>query len=227
MRNIFFAVMTLTFFAKCAIPCPPDKKEGTLNFSADTRSFLPEKQKVNEMTFENTDGRQLVFVNNNPDWNKRAKIGVEILCERGDFLDKTVQSAYYDVESVHLFYVNGTSTEQHYNINIDLVFEHIGNGTKADTAFFETVTVWGQRLLNPIATGGSMLSMNTRGNDSRIPAFHKTNQSHFVADTIIANRRIQNAFVALDTVDKFKVFYTKQNGVEAFTTPIEAWIRKF
>ncbi len=227
MKNTVLSLLCAFLLIKCTIPCPPDKKIGTLNFSDETKTFFPVSQQVNDMVFENIKGEQLIFKNRNPQWNKRGKHDVETLCEKGGFLDNTVQSAYYDTESINLSYINGTNTHQQYNLDIQIGFNHLGNGSKDENAFFETVNIWGQYLLNPTASGGSYIVTNTRGNDGQIPNFYKYKRSRMIADTVIINQRIKNAFITPDSTDKLIIFYTQEKGIEAFTTPQEAWVRKF
>jgi hypothetical protein len=224
---IGFAVFFVFLISSCARPCPADENLGNINLSSSTLSFLPFSQKTNKMTFVNSDGETLEFTNNGQGEN-RFDLAVETLCERGDFLDKTVQTAEFKVQSFHYSYY---STNTDYNLNIDMTVNNAGSyGNRTDTVFYETIAVWGQRFVAPAQTGSWYLIADERGNSANITDTFRTNANHyrFVADTTLIGRHITNAYVGQnDGKNTFYIFYSKQNGIEAFTTEDgnEVWVR--
>jgi hypothetical protein len=225
--KIVFLLSTLFFF-QCARPCPADIKLGELNLSTASKSFFPAALQVQEMTFKNATGEKLTFKNNNPDWNKRTQLDVETLCQRGDFLDRTAQSSFFAGESYHL---NFDTPNKDYTIEINLTHSNIGTyGKLADTIFYETFTAYGQRLTAPTQVGGTTVLTSLRGNDAKVtPAFIAgVDNFVFVADTTLLGQAIQNVWVTPKGKNwTLFMFYSKEKGIEGFTTENgEVWLRE-
>jgi hypothetical protein len=228
MRFLLFFVVFSMLLARCAKPCPSDVNLGALNLTPASRAFLPAAQQVETMTFVNTDGAKMNFQNQSGSiGNKPFQLNVETMCQRGDFLDKTAQTAYYNADAYHLYY---RSTDQNYTLSIDLMLENAGEyGSRSDTAFYETLGIAGQKLSAPTRVGSLRILSSERGNEAKIGNMIRQNNNEFriVADTTILGRPLQNLWVAADNGNHpFVIFYSKIRGIEAFTTPEGAWVRE-
>jgi hypothetical protein len=229
MQSIKVVFLLATFFLfQCARRCPADIKLGEINLLPASKSFLPTALQVEEMTFKNAMNEKLVFKNNNPDWKKRVPQNIETLCERGDYLDKTSQVSYLDGESYHFYY---NTPNQDYTIEINLTHSNIGTyGALADTIFYETFTVYGQRITEPTQVGGTTILTSLRGNDAKVtPAFIAGMDNFvFVPDTTLLGQPIQNVWVTPKGKNwTLFMFYSKEKGIEGFTTENgEVWLRE-
>lgn len=224
----FHIFLVLLFVLSCAAPCPKDKKVGTIHYSASTMSFIPSNAQFRSLSFINEKGEDLLFTTTQDKVITTKQIPVKTLCERGGYLDKTVQIEYLEAPTVNLYYV---SKPEKYTLAIDITID--GNtptdGVR-DTAFLERVSVWGQKITPDTKTGIMSFITSTRGNEN-----HKDLQSilkepkqfDVVKDTIILNRKIKNAWFNPSKVDGITIFYSKENGIEAFVTDDnEVWVRK-
>jgi hypothetical protein len=209
----------------CARPCPKDQDLGALSLTATGQSFLPTKQDVATMTFQSADGQTLNF--NRHTNTSRSDEPVETLCERGDYLDKTTQVAKFTINNRYMGY---TTPDNNYTLDLRLDVDNLGNyGSAADTVFFETFAVWGQRINAPVRVGTTSLIMHERGNSNEITATQRQQATdfRFVADTTLNNKPIKDAYVTRgDGNHTLFIFYTKTNGIEAFTTDTEVWVRQ-
>jgi hypothetical protein len=216
------------FFFQCARRCPKDISLGEINLSTATKSFFPPALQVQEMTFKNAANEKLTFKNTDTDWNKRSNRDVETLCERGDFLDKTVQTNYLSSESYHLYF---DTPNKDYTIEINIGLSNIGTyGKVADTIFYETFTAYGQRLTAPTQVGGTTVLTSLRGNEDKVtPAFIAGVDNYvFVADTTLLGQPIKNVWVTpIGKNWTLFMFYSKEKGIEGFTTENgEVWLRE-
>lgn len=226
-------LLSLGLFAmlgsRCARPCPDDINLGNADLSPSTLAFFPAEQQVAQMTFVNGTGSKLTFTNASGSTKaERYKLDVETLCQRGDFLDKTAQTAYYNAGNWHLYYQSGTPN---YTLSVDAQVNNAGAyGSRKDTIFYESFAVSGQRIDAPSQVGSLQLLSAERGNSAKIPTDLRQNNSAFqqIADTTILGKKIQNAWVTRgDGNHSLFVFYTKTGGIEAFTTKNgEQWIRQ-
>ena len=225
--SIAVLITALFFTASCARRCPADINLGNVDMQNTTLGFLPASQKTNTMTFTNSAGEKLVFKAQQGSGESRFPYSVETLCERGDFLDKTVQTVDFNAQAIHYDFRsdNGSHT-----LNIDLMPQSAGPyGNRNDTIFYETFSVWGQKLTEPTRVGSLTVLTDERGNTTKISDTVRDNTNHFqiVADTMLNGRHITNAYVpANDGKQTLFIFYTKANGVEAFTTDTEVWVRE-
>ncbi len=224
---IFITTVLFAFSSSCARRCPDDIDLGNVNLSTASLDFLPASQKTATMTFVNAGGQTLVFNASAGGGESRFPYSVETLCERGDFLDKTVQTADFQAQAFHYDFKTTGNT---YTMNIDLMPQNTGTyGSRNDTIFYETFAVWGQKLTDPTRVGSLTVLTHERGNDNKISATLRENTNHYqiVADTVLLGRHIQQAFVpANDGKQALFIFYTKTNGIEAFTTDTEVWVRQ-
>jgi hypothetical protein len=227
LRLFYFGLIVL--LVRCARPCPADIKLGDLNLSAATRAFVPAGQRVDQLVFTNAAGQKLTFTNNSGSAQaKRFQLNVETLCQRGDFLDKTAQTAYFNAESYHLYYQSGSPN---YTLSVGAQPENAGTyGSRSDTVFYEVFSASGQRLDAPTQVGSLRLLPSERGNGAKIPEQTRVNNTEFrfVADTSILGKNIKNTWVTADNgKHSFFIFYTKELGIEAFTTKNgEQWVRQ-
>ena len=186
-------------------------------------------QSIRSMEFANQAGETLVFENTNfNQQNDKNEFPVETLCERGDFLDKTVQTAYYKTDAFHQYFV---TAGQKYTISIDATLNNAGEyGEKEDTAFYETFVVFIQKISSPIATSALTMISSDRGND--LVKFNQyiedTKNEVFIADTTISGTRLQNVFMNTKPGPKpVQIFYSKTKGLELFmVSEDETWVRK-
>jgi hypothetical protein len=228
MKYLAFILASLLLW-QCERPCPADINLGDLNLSGSTRAFVPTGQRVDQMTFVNATGQKLTFNNvSGSTQAKRFQLNVETMCQRGDLLDKTAQTAYFNAESIHLYYQSGTPN---YTLAVDAQPENAGAyGSKNDTVFYETFAVSGQRIDAPSQVGSLRLLSSERGNSAKIPDQTRTNNMDFrlVGDTTILGKNIKNAWTtSSDGPHTLYVFYTQSTGIEAFTTKNgEQWIRQ-
>jgi hypothetical protein len=231
IKLLFCGVIGALLLQFCARPCPKDIKIGTLDFSGSTEAWLPANQQVESMTFKNTAGTTLTFTNANTGWkNKRTQLPIETLCERGDYLDKTTQISYYDVEAVNLYYQAPNNTSPTHTLEVSARFSNAGPyGVRSDTAFYESVSVSGQFLGTTPRVGGISLLSNERGNSAKIPQFEYQGQRfRMIADTTVGGRNLKDVWTNAGTeaTQTFFVFYTKLKGVEAFVYDSEVWLRE-
>jgi hypothetical protein len=229
MRGIlFFSSLTfLVFTFGCAKRCPADINLGKLNLSQPTISFLPTTQRTETMQFSDNNGAILTFKNQNPDWAKRTKLDVEVLCDRGDFLDKTTQTAFFNTESYHLYY---RSTDEQYSIGIDLQLHNDNfTGARKDTVLYETfaVSMYGVGPKSP--NGVISILTDIHGNENKIEKARQdaSTIARFVADTTIAGRNLKNVYVTPNGQNRnIFLFYTKAKGLEAFWVDEKIWFRQ-
>ena len=226
MKPLLLSGAIILFLSNCARKCPADINLGDLNLQNTTLSYLPASQKTNSMTFKNAAGQTLVFTNTS-EGESRVHFPVETLCERGDFLDKTTQTSGFNTQTIHYYYA---SPSQSYTLAIDIMPTNLGNyGSVSDTIFYESIAVWGQKTLDPIRVGSLSVLTDERGNGAKITQSVRENTNHFqtIADTTLNGRHIVNALVPVnDGNQKMFVFYTKEKGIEAFTTDTEVWTRQ-
>ncbi len=221
-------VYVFIFFGlgSCAVPCPRDKKAGEIALSAEARSFIPLGEHISPLTFVNADGVSKVFVSNPKDVDTKAKIPIEILCERGDFLDKTTQIQYIEVPSVHLFY---TDNEQKYTLALDVSIKNIGSKSLADTVFVDDVSAWVQKLDGPSQNGSMSYcpSVRGRGNNVDVIRYLESVDFRIIADTTILGKRLTNVYTNASPSENVRVFLSKGQNIQAFTTKDgEVWVRK-
>jgi predicted pyridoxine 5'-phosphate oxidase superfamily flavin-nucleotide-binding protein len=213
--------------AQCARKCPDDINLGDLNLHASTLAFLPDAQKVQKMTFTNTNGQQISF-NNVSDGEKRFQFDIETLCDRGDFLDRTVQTAYFNAQTFHYYY---NADNGAYTLAVDVQPNNAGPyGKRQDTLFYESFAAWGQKLTTPVRVGSVSVLSDERGNTAKLSADVRTqnNRYRFLSDTVIGGQVLSNVYLnARDSTQSLFVFYSKARGIEAFTTDTEVWVRKF
>lgn len=219
-----FGVLLLS----CAVPCPKNKKVGSVQFSAETESFVPNSSDFKILTFVNEKGETLTFTTMNSSVKTSRKIPVKTLCERGDFLDKTVQIEYLDAPTVNLFYQ--TSPEK-FTLAIDVAFDgHMPNTGIQDTAFIERVSVWAQKIGVDSKSGIMSVITSTRGNEKHKDLQNTLSQPvqyNIVKDTTILNRKIKIAYYNPAQSNSINIFFSKENGIEAFSTDDgEVWVRK-
>jgi hypothetical protein len=227
MLKCSFLGVLITFLS-CAIPCPRDKKIGSIQFSTETSSFIPSASNFNLLTFVNEKGETLTFNTTNSEVVTNQKIPVSTLCERGDFLDKTVQIEYLEAPSVNLFY---QSNPEKFTLAIDIVIDgHMPNKGIQDTALIERVTVWAQKIGVDSKSGAISIITSNRGNDKHKDLQNTLNQPlqyAIVKDTTILQRKIINAYYNPSKYEGITIYYTKENNIEAFVTDDgEMWVRK-
>ena len=214
-------------FIQCARPCPKDIEIGTITIGSTTNAFLPASQATKTMTFKNSDGTQLVFQSTFANGSHTYNLPVETLCERGDFLDKTSQTVFFVVQSKRWEY---ETSDKNYTLSVDLDLDQIGQyGNRKDTIFYEKVAVWGQKINNPTRVGRIAILSDERGNSAKITDVQRQNANFYqiIADTTLSGRQIKNAYVPVnDGSQSLFIFYTKANGIEAFTTDTETWTRE-
>ena len=214
-------------FIQCARPCPKDIEIGTITIGSTTNAFLPASQATKTMTFKNSDGTQLVFQSTFANGSHTYNLPVETLCERGDFLDKTSQTVFFVVQSKRWEY---ETSDKNYTLSVDLDLDQIGQyGNRKDTIFYEKVAVWGQKINNPTRVGRIAILSDERGNSAKITDVQRQNANFYqiIADTTLSGRQIKNAYVPVnDGSQSLFIFYTKANGIEAFTTDTEIWTRE-
>jgi hypothetical protein len=215
------------FFIQCARPCPKDIEIGAIMIGSTTKAFLPASQETKTMTFKNSDGAQLVFQSTFFNGNYTYNLPVETLCERGEFLDKTSQTVFFVVQSERWEY---ETNDKNYTLSLDLDLDAIGQyGNRKDTVFYEKVAVWGQKINNPTRVGRIAILSDERGNSAKITDLQRQNANLYqiIADTTLNGRKIKNAYVPVnDGSQSLFIFYTKANGIEAFTTDTEVWTRE-
>lgn len=223
-----FAVLTIIglFSAHCARPCPKDIELGSLSLSATTKSFLPAAQDVNTMTFKDSSGQTLVFyLTNNA--NTNSEIPVETLCQRGDFLDQTSQVSKYVVQTRRWSFASPGNA---YTLDVQAEMQNLGTyGNPADTIFIESFVTWGQKIPNPSRTGTMSVLSSERGSAAKITDTQRQNYNKYrvVADTVLLGKNMSNVYITpKEGSNTLYIFYTKTNGIEAFTTDTETWVRQ-
>jgi hypothetical protein len=212
----------------CAVPCPRDSKIGSVHFSAETLNFIPSDINFKSLTFVNEKGETLTFNTTNSSVVTNQQIPVSTLCERGDFLDKTVQIEYLEAPAVNLFY---QSNPEKFTLAIDVVFAgHMPNTGIQDTALIEKVTVWSQKIGVDAKSGALSVITSTRGNEKHKDLQNTLNQPlqyAIIKDTTIFQRKIKNAYYNPSKSEGMTIYYTQENNIEAFVTDDnEVWVRK-
>ena len=224
---LLISAAAVLLFSFCARRCPDDIDLGNVDLQNSSLAFLPASQKTETMTFGNIDGQKLVFKATAGSGESRFPYSVETLCERGDFLDKTVQTANYNAQAFHYDF---KTVDNNYTLNIDLMPQSAGTyGNRNDTIFYETFAAWGQKLTEPTRVGSFSILTHERGNEALLSETLRNNTNHYqiIADTVLLGRHIQNAYVpANDGKQALFIFYTKSGGIEAFTTDAEVWVRE-
>jgi hypothetical protein len=227
LRIAVFSILICTLFS-CARPCPKDIHIADLNLTTATKTFIPTGQLVDKMTFTNTaTNAKLEFTNTSGNTQiTRFELPVETLCERGDFLDKTTQTAYFSAETLHLYY---TTTDGNYTLGVDAQPENFGlYGSRADTVMYEIFSAYGQKISEPSRTGSFRLLSSERGNSTKFDTTFRANNNmfNFVADTSIAGRPLTNVWTTpTNNGQTLFVYYTKTRGIEAFSTAEATWLR--
>lgn len=225
--TLFFILFASVFYTSCAIKCPKDVEIGKLNLSASTLAFLPIAQKTQQMTFKNNLDSTLIFNNQNTNQDQRTEMIVEILCERGDFLDKTMQTVFYNTESYHYYY---RSTNDLYSIAIDLQFNNNNyTGNRNDTLFYETFAVSSYGTGTKSSNGVVSVLTNMRGNNNSLSEgiVQSTNINRFVADTTFDGHQLSNVWVTPQGYERdIFIYYSQTKGVEAITLDDTTWWRQ-
>jgi hypothetical protein len=230
MKNIrlfyLFLGICILLLNACAKKCPADINIGSINLSSSTMAFLPKAQRVEKLIFKNNKGDELVFNNQNPEWSNRTPLDVEVLCERGDFLDKTVQTVFYDTESYHLYY---KTKDEKYSISIDLQLNNDNfTGDRKDTVFYETFAVSSYGTGPKSDNGVVSILPNLRGNGTKISQERKdaSNINRFVSDTTFDNHTLKNIWITPEGNQRnIFIFYSKIQGIEAIILNGEIWWR--
>ncbi len=177
------------------------------------------------MTFQRTDG-QTITLNRHTNTNS-SDMPVETLCERGDYLDKTTQVAKFTASNR---YMGFSTPDNSYTLDLRLDISNLGAyGSATDTVLMETFAVWGQKTNAPIRVGTTSIITSERGNANKITNAQREQATDYrvVADTTLNGKQISNAFVTRgDGIHTLYIFYTKTNGIEAFTSDTETWIRQ-
>jgi hypothetical protein len=225
--TLFFILFASVFYTSCAIKCPKDVEIGKLNLSANTLAFLPAAQKTQQMTFKNNLDSTLIFNNQNTNQDQRTEMIVEILCERGGFLDKTMQTVFYNTESHHYYY---RSTNDLYSIAVDLQFNNNNyTGNRNDTLFYETFAVSSYGTGPKSSNGVVSVLTNMRGNDNNLSEgiVQSTNINRFVADTTFDGHQLSNVWVTPQGSERdIFIYYSQIKGVEAITLDDTTWWRQ-
>ncbi|MBK7524860.1 MAG: hypothetical protein IPI53_12085 [Saprospiraceae bacterium] len=225
IRVVFF--IFITWLISCARPCPKDIQVDEVFFQKSTSDLLPQGSVTTPIIFENATGDNLILKNQSSVWPSHYQIDVATLCERGDFLDKTVQTEYIKAPGYNMSYVSDD-----HQINLNMSF-YIYNASSVqalkDTVLYEECSVWGQKSGEPVYTGGLSVITSTRGNDEKIPQYILNNQNvRFIPDTLINGKVLQNVYTNYLIQNKnMSVFYTVKNGIEGFAfSNGETWLRK-
>jgi hypothetical protein len=212
----------------CATPCPRDIKVGSIQFDQATTEFIPTSTNFKVLTFTNDKGKILTFTTTASSVVTPSKIPVKVLCQKGDFIDKTSQVEYLDASSVNLWYA---TVPERYTLAVDIVIDGFNPNTGVlDTAFIEKLTVWGQRVTTPSKVGTMSIVTSSRGNDQHPEIKKILNQPKeyaIIKDTTILNRNMQNVYYNPASHNGMTIYFTKENGIEAFKTDDnEIWVRK-
>lgn len=227
MKTFLLFIPALLIFVGCSRPCPRDIKIGEVYFSPATLALLPESNPPSRMEFQNMNGDVLVFNNQQKTWINKYQIPVETLCERGEFLDKTTQTRYFEAPALYAYF---TTDDQQYTLQYDYGIINTGMyGSEKDTVLHEQMTVSGQKTGTPAYVGGVIYLSHLRGNEAKIPAFVTMGENaRLLADTLIGGRTLYNVFTPSKlTETHLRVFYSAKNGIEAFTLSNgEVWLRK-
>lgn len=222
--------LTLCFFIMfgCGSRCPDDVNLGKLYLSSNTKSYLPAKMKVKEFIFEDNTGAQLIFTSQDKNDFSSNKIDVETLCEKGSYLDKVVQTAYYDTEGYHqYFYVNNGN----YTLNVDAQLNNAADyGSRTDTVFYDyfAMSIYGTGPKSP--NGVLSFMSDQRGNDAKIGESNKNavNIFRYTQDTTIDNRTLKNIYYTPQgNYRNIFIYYSKERGIEALEIEDKLWWRKF
>lgn len=227
MRILLFLIIISALH--CAKPCPADINLGDLKLDPASVAFVPNAQQVKTFKFRNGTGQKMDFTNASiGEGLKFFELPVETLCQRGDFVDKTAQTAFFKADQYNMYY---QSDNLQYTLSLNLQAENGGvYGDRNDTIFYEILGMAGQKIPAPAQVGSLHIITSERGNSAKIPDNIRqiNNQYDLLPDTTILGRNIKNAFVTPKTGNHtLFLFYTKLNGFEAFTTANgEQWVRE-
>jgi hypothetical protein len=228
MIKMYHFIVCGAILFSCATPCPKDIKAGSVNINSETTSFIPVGDNINPVVFVNKEGKKITFRAYSSDVNSKARIPIETLCSKGEFLDKTEQTRYIEVPSTHLNY---NDDEQKYTLALDIGIQSIGTSGKAsDTVFVEEAGAWMQKLDGNAQHGSVSLMTSDRGRSGHrdVLSFkNSTNDYRIIPDTTILGKRLTNAYVNVSAFEDMRIFLEKGKNVQAFTTKDgEVWIRK-
>ncbi len=225
MKTIILFI-SITLLTACARPCPKDIKVGDLAFTNETQEFLSVFRNVSTLEFVNEKKEILSLIERPGHRSDEGAIPIEVLCEAGDFLDKTTQIRFF--KTAH-FSRSFASTNDDFEVNVTASIDNDNELGGLDTILYESFTLWGQ-IISLSGTGRFSLLSSDRGSNEKLKDFVKLQHSNylFVADTIIQGTRFLNIFMRKHNNDNstINIIYSKSKGIECIITPSDMWLRK-
>lgn len=222
----FFVFLLLSIGLSCARPCPTSIKQGEVGFSDATKDFVSIYNSLSFLEFENSHKEILRL---NEKISHRWDIGqlpLDVLCERGDFIDKTSQITYLETDQLIRSYAS-IDDKLEFNVAASIANDNPMQGL--DTILYETFTVWMQDLTLS-ASGNCQILTSSRGHEDKLSPYisEEFENFRFVPDTIIDGRHLSDLYInQVKTTSEIIIVYNKLRGVECFITSAERWMRKY
>jgi len=223
--NKFFFLLLLTYLWSCAKPCPADIKVGDLKFSNSTNEFLKVFKDLDIMEFENEKQQTLVLREKISHRLDKSTLPIEVLCERGDFFDKTSQIKYFQTQ----FFIRSYSTlNDDFEINVNVSINNDNSLMGLDTLIYESFSIWSQMISISGNGGFDLFPADRGGNDKLGDIVKSVHENHiYVADTTIAGHHFKNVYMNnFDKDAEIIVIYSKSKGIKCIMTPTDIWMRK-
>lgn len=225
MNKVYlFAIACGLVLFGCARPCPKDIKEGSVNYSESTSSLIAAIDEGTSLRFENQSGKTKVLNLKYPNIHGFTKIPLEVLCQRGEFLDQSSQIRYLEAPT---FYMTFSSADETVEIYFQAHIINDASDLNGDTLLYESFAVWIQDI-NISAAGSLTYLSNDRGNSVDFSEYANSFKDGyaFVEDTTISGHHLKDVYYNLDHSSDIRMFYSKEEGVVCFQTAFDTWILK-
>lgn len=226
MKSAFSNLLFLSILlAGCALPCPKDKKQGTIDFTENTKTWVNPLEKLNKLTFEDNNNEKLELNLRYSDTNTNNKILLEVLCERGDFLDKTVQVRYIESPQFNLTFANNNSDFEFY-ISASIINDKSELGQ--DTILYDNFISWAQDIKTS-TSGAVSIVTSFRGSRTRFSQkVMDAEEEYMFADKIqLDGKLLENVYYNKQDKNGIQVFYSKEKGPLAIKVLNKVWHRTF
>jgi hypothetical protein len=224
--NLGIGLAFVLFLKSCAVPCPLDIKAAKTEFTKETISWLPDEKDFKTQVFTSNKGRTITFKTEEINFIKRGKLDVEVLCSRGDFLDKTVQVRYIDIPQQGLFYAG---SDQTYSLQYRATIANAGGNTGLkDTVLYENFEVWIQNSSTKAASGYLTVFPSLRGNDKSTSVKQEIKDrtdATLLKSVVIGGKELNDVYVN-SKLDGLDIYYKRKVGVVAFKDGDEIWLKK-
>ncbi len=119
---LLFSITLLLFFScKTQLNCPPDKKVGTLPFTATAKKYIPPYQSNQVLVFKNQEGASLELTIQKTEQGMNNRLCTKKICSTLDVKSRT--TCEYLGGEVTRFFLSGQLNGK--DISADLLFTHV------------------------------------------------------------------------------------------------------